>query len=66
MVRRPSGLGLDFGLDQPTTNKIVDMLNPLIDAIAAQGAVAPGWEPQNDFQRRRLAKAYTDRGLKAA
>lgn len=58
--------GFDYGLDQPTTDRIVDMLEPLLDGIAAQGVVTPGWVPQNDFQHRRLAKAYTDRGLKAA
>ena len=59
-------LGADFGLHQPEVNKIVAMLDPLIDGIADMGIVTPSWVPPNDFQARRLAKAYTDRGLKAA
>jgi len=58
--------GFDFGLHQPEVDKIVAMLDPMLDGIAAAGAVTPSWVPVNDFQARRLAKAYTDRGLKAA
>lgn len=58
--------GFDFDLNQAEVDKIVAMLDPLLDAIAAAGVVTPSWVPSNDFQARRLAKAYTDRGLKAA
>ncbi len=58
--------GFDFGIDQPTANRVAAMLDPLLDGIAAAGQVTPSWEPANEFHARRLAKAYTDRGLKAA
>lgn len=58
--------GFDCGLDQPTTDRIVAMLEPLLQGIAAAGQITPAWTPANDFQVRRLAKAYTDRGLRAA
>jgi hypothetical protein len=58
--------GFDFDLSQPETNKITAMLDPLLDGIADNGIVTDSWVPANDFQARRLARAYTDRGLKAA
>jgi hypothetical protein len=58
--------GFEAGLDQDDADKLDVLAQSLAVEIVGPSNARPLWVPANDFQGRRLAKAYTDRGLKAA